>query len=131
MTGQTIGFNRHIKHEFGAYTQTHEATDNTMRERTVGVIALRPTGNKQGSYYYLSLTTGRKLNRLRASELPMPQDVIDRVHTLARDNPAGLEFHDRYRQIIPDTVDFDHGAMDLVQADRIQVNDQPVLTSNI
>ena len=40
MTGHTLDFKRHIKHEFGAYVQTHEATDNTMRERTVGAIAL-------------------------------------------------------------------------------------------
>ena len=84
ITGQTIDFNRHVKHEFGAYVQTHEANDNTMRERTVGAIALRPTSNEQGSYYYLSLSTGRKINCLRATELPMPQDVIDRVHFLAK-----------------------------------------------
>ena len=77
ITGHTIDFNRHIKHEFGSYVQTHEATDNTIRNCTVGAIALRPTGNEQGSYYYLSLTTGCKLNRLRATELPMPKDVID------------------------------------------------------
>ena len=87
ITGQTIDFNRHIKHEFGDYVQTHEATDNTMRERTVGAVALRPTGNEQGSYFYLSLSTGKKLNRLRATELPMPQDVIDRVHFLAKKKP--------------------------------------------
>ena len=36
---------------FGEYVQTHESTDNTMRERTVGAITLRPSGNVQGSYY--------------------------------------------------------------------------------
>ena len=77
-----------------------------MQQHTVGAIALCPTGNKQGSYYYLSLRTGKKLSRLRATELPMPQDFIDRVYTLERNNPLGLTFCDRNQNIIPDDVDF-------------------------
>ena len=45
MTGRTIDFKKHCKHEYGAYVQTHEATYNTMAPRTIGAIALRPTGN--------------------------------------------------------------------------------------
>ena len=68
---------------------------NSMWPRTVGVIALRPTANEQGSYYYLLLSTGLHINRLRATELPMHQDVIDRVHALAKNNPPGLEFRNQ------------------------------------
>eukprot|EP00536_Pseudo-nitzschia_multiseries_P003412 jgi/Psemu1/7719/gm1.7719_g len=33
---------------FGEYAQTYKATDNTMKEQTVGAIALGPTGSLQG-----------------------------------------------------------------------------------
>ena len=63
VTGLSINFLKHCKHEFGTYVQTHKDTDNSMRARTVGAIALRPTGNNQGGHYSLSLTTGRRLDR--------------------------------------------------------------------
>ena len=58
--------------KFGEYVQTHEKTTNTMRARTVSAICLRPTGNTQGSFYYYSLWTGRRLHRRRRTPLPMP-----------------------------------------------------------
>lgn len=68
-----------------------------MSTRTTGAIALRPTGNAQGGFYFMSLTTGRRLSRNHWTMLPMPQDVIDRVHVLARRQNVlrGLEFLNR------------------------------------
>ena len=65
--------------------------------RTVGALALRPTGNAQGGFYFLSLSTGRVLNRLRATALPMPDNVVDQVHRMARQQRAnpGLIFGTR------------------------------------
>jgi hypothetical protein len=51
-----IDYNKHCKLEFGSYIQVHEDHDNTMQTHTTGVIALRPTGNVQGGYYFFSLT---------------------------------------------------------------------------
>jgi hypothetical protein len=62
----------------------HEEHDSSMTTRTTVAIALRPACNPQGGYYFLSLSTGRRLNRNSWTELPIPQDVIDRVHALAR-----------------------------------------------
>ena len=53
-----------------------------MRSCTTGAIALWPTGNHQGGYYFLGLTTGHHLIRNHWMELPLPQDVIDHVNTL-------------------------------------------------
>jgi hypothetical protein len=78
-----LDYNKHCRLEFGSYVQVHEDHDNTMQTRTTGAIALRPTGNAQGGYYFFSLTTGRRLNRNNWTDLPMPQDVIDWVHTFA------------------------------------------------
>ena len=54
-----------------------------MLPRTIGAIALRPTGNNQGGHYFFSLESGRRINRSKWTSLPMPSDVIKRVHELA------------------------------------------------
>jgi hypothetical protein len=99
VTGQTVDFTRHCRYEFGQYVQTHEQHDNSMAPRTIGALAMRPTGNAQGNYYFFSLSTGRIINRAHATKLPMPDDVIARVHLLARRQKAnpGLVFLDRNR----------------------------------
>ena len=77
--------------------QTHEEHNNSMTSRTVGALLLRPTGNAQGGLYFLSLSTGRVLSRLRATGLPMPDHVVDQVHRMARQQKAnpGLMFGNR------------------------------------
>jgi hypothetical protein len=97
IVGMEIDYSKHCQLEFGTYVQTHEEHDNSMHARTTGAITLRPTGNLQGGYYFFSLTTGRRLNRNNWTVLPMPNEVIDRVHTLARRsrNDKGLTFLDR------------------------------------
>ena len=97
ITGQDIDYNRHCRFQFGEYVQTHEQHDNSMNPRTVGALALRPTGNAQGSFYFMSISTRRVLNRLHATPLPMPDEVVDRIHRLTRQqrtNP-GLVLGDR------------------------------------
>jgi hypothetical protein len=96
ITGQTIDFHKHCQLEFGTYVQTHEDHDNSMATRTTGALALRSTGNDQGSYFFFSLTTGRILNRNHWTALPMPAEVITCIHALARRNPPGLHFSNRH-----------------------------------
>jgi hypothetical protein len=107
VTGQHLDYNRHCRFEFGEYVQTHEAHDNSMAPRTVGALALRPTGNAQGSYYFFSLKSGLLLTRTYATKLPMPDEVIDRVHALARRQRAqlGLLFGDRLQRPAPLPID--------------------------
>ncbi len=69
-----------------------------MAPRTTGALALRPTGNAHGIYYFYHLNTGRLLNRSRWTELPMPDDVIERVHKLSRRGRQGIEFLNRNGQ---------------------------------
>jgi hypothetical protein len=97
IVGTNVDYEKHCQLEFGTYVQTHEEHDNSMLPRTTGAIALRPTGNDQGGYYFLSLSTGRRLNRNHWTALPMPAEVVDRVHTLARRSRSvrGIEFFDR------------------------------------
>ena len=66
-----------------------------MQERTTGAISLRPTGNSQGAYLFMSLTTGRRLNFQILAPLPLPQDVTNVIHRLACHNPKGIDILDR------------------------------------
>jgi hypothetical protein len=60
MTGRSAPKYNDMKIEFGAYAQVFEDNKptNTSRARTTGAIALTPTGNTQGDYFFLSLATG-------------------------------------------------------------------------
>ena len=84
ITGQLLDYHKHCRYEFGEYVQTHKEHDSSLLSRTVGAIALRPTGNQQGGYFFLSLHTGRIINHLHATKLPMPSEVIIRVDQSAK-----------------------------------------------
>ena len=97
LMGLTMNYNRHCRLEFGEYVQTHEEHDNSLNPPTIGALALRPTGNVQGGYFFFSLTTGKVINRMHWTTLPMPTEVIARVERMARQEHAGttLLFEDR------------------------------------
>jgi hypothetical protein len=99
--GLTVDYNKHCQLEFGSYAQVDEEHDNSMQTRTTGAISLRPTGNEQGGHYFMSLTTGRRLNRNHWTPLPMPEEVIDRVHTLARRSKASRTLQFTWRDSTP------------------------------
>ena len=61
LTGLEVDFNYHCKLEFREYVHTHKEHDNTMASHTCALIALRPTGNAQGGYYFMSLRTGARI----------------------------------------------------------------------
>ncbi len=71
--------------EFGAYAQVFEDNNptNTVRVRSLGAIALTPTGNARGDYYFLSLTTGARIARYQWTKLPITDTAIARVKALA------------------------------------------------
>jgi hypothetical protein len=71
--------------EFGSYVQLFDdvTPSNTPHARSLGAIALHPTGNAQGAYYFMSLATGARLARHRWTELPITDLAIARVHALA------------------------------------------------
>jgi hypothetical protein len=65
----------HYKTPFGAYCKMHTDPDitNTMEARTKRGICMGPTGNLQGSYKCMSLTTGKKIARRKFTEMPMTE----------------------------------------------------------
>ena len=83
-TGLIIDYNKHCKLQFGEYLQIHEYHDKrTGIERTIGYLALRPTGNEQGGYYLYIIMTGSKININLCTPQPIPCDVISHIFALA------------------------------------------------
>ena len=97
LTGLKMTYNRHCRLEFGEYVQTHEEHDNSLNPRTIGALALCPAANVQGGYFFFSLTTGKVINGMCWTTIPMTQEVIDWVERMARQEHTGttLLFQDR------------------------------------
>ena len=77
-TGIKTNYIRDCKIGFGEYVQVHEDDQitNTLKERTLAAISLGPVGNLQGSYKFLSLTTGKVVKRRDWTHLPMPGGLL-------------------------------------------------------
>ena len=60
--GKHLNINKHFQVMFEEYAQTYKGTDNTMKPRYVGAIALGPNGNAQGGVNFFSLYSGQLLD---------------------------------------------------------------------
>jgi hypothetical protein len=109
ITGLAIDYHKHCKLAFGTYIQVHEEVDSSLRPRTSGAIALRPTGNEQGGHYFLSLHSGKRLNRYAWTELPMPNEVIAQIHRLAAaaEKYDGIVFTDIQGNVLAEQLNED------------------------
>jgi hypothetical protein len=83
VTQLKIDFAKHCRVSFGAYVEASEDADitNTMRPRTHPCLALGPSDNLQGSVNCFDLETGMVVKRRTVTELPMPDDIINKVDT--------------------------------------------------
>ena len=75
-----------FKLEFGAYVLVTDKTTNTPRARAFGAIALHPTESNDGSYRFMSLSTGETISRAPGywTEAVVSDMVIARVEALAK-----------------------------------------------
>jgi hypothetical protein len=91
-SGRKIDYAKECKLEFGAYVQASEdlIVTNTNAPRTVGALALGPIGNEQGGYNFMSLMSWKVLKRNAWTELPIPQEAIDRINAQADGERNGL-----------------------------------------
>ena len=86
VTGRSrVDYNK-IPLEFGSYVQLLDRSVNTIRSRTIGAIALNPTGNENGAYRFMSLKTGQIITKGPGSwtEVPITDIAIARVEALAK-----------------------------------------------
>jgi len=94
MSGEVIDYNKQLKLQVGQYCQVHEEEipRNSQLPRTKGAIALGPTRNVQGGFWFMSLITGKRITRYSWDALPMPNTGIDHVNQLGRDQPEHFIF---------------------------------------
>ena len=120
--------------EFGSYVQVfeHNEPSNTPRARSLGAIALCPTGNAQGDYYFLSLATGARISRHQWTEIPITDATIARVEALAKHDgqpliqERGLVVEWRHDMAIDDaTYDLDYDS-DTERRDHKRSTDEPL-----
>jgi len=83
-SGQKLDAKVHLRCGFGEYVQaTVPHTDNTLKTRTDGCITLLPTGNATGTVQMLSLSTNSIVRRDHYQRLPMPNQVVVHLNSIA------------------------------------------------
>jgi hypothetical protein len=89
--GRKLDYVRDLRVSFGEYAQCEVVNvvnkNSVSIPRAEGAIALYPSGNIQGSWKFLNLSTLKVITRDQFKVLPIPQVVIDRLNALARVNP--------------------------------------------
>ena len=96
ITGVKLDCAKHCRVEVGSHVQVHEEpkpTNDTDQHRTTGAIASEANDNLQGGHKFLSLTTGKELDRRNFNISPIPSEAIARVHELAK-NEQEFNFGD-------------------------------------
>ena len=108
VTGKAIDYNKHCATAFGSYVQALHETNptNTTAPRTIGCIYLRSL--KNDGFELLNLSTKKIITRRKYTELPMPQNVIDRVEKLAKQDDIKPDPHflDRKGEFVREEHDF-------------------------
>ena len=82
--GQYKPYYYNLKMYFGQYCQVYEKTRNNMTPKSVGGTALIPK-NYRGSYYFVSLKTGRRVHARQWNILHITESVIGMAEQLAPD----------------------------------------------
>ena len=83
-TGMKIDAARDLRVQFGDYVQaTVRDTDNSMRSRTLGCIAMLPMGNLTGSVKMWCLATSHTVIKDQFKIVPMSDLIIKHINTLA------------------------------------------------
>ena len=105
VSGITTTYGQYMITLFSTYSHVHCEGDNSMRPRTTAAIALRPMGNLQGGFHFLSLRTGRVITAREWTNLPMSDDVVNRVNEMGKGGSREDDVQFRRRK---DTVIFNN-----------------------
>ena len=81
-----------------------------MESQTLEAMALRPTGNIQGSHYFLNLHTGCIITRFTWTALPLPTRIHKLVRRIGKKHPIALEVLDRLQHEVYDAEPDDEEA---------------------
>jgi hypothetical protein len=104
LSGETLDHKKHLCLQIGQYCQVHgeDPPRNSQVPRTNGAISLGLSGNLQGGFKFMALSSGRKVVRRSCDAIPMSDTVIARVNALGSDQPTHFTFTDRHCRLIGD-----------------------------
>ena len=102
-----VDYVTHCQLQLGKHSQVHEAHNNTIWDRVLASTTLCSTGNSQGAYYFMSLTTSRCLNFKHFTPLPISQKYINGLHWLAHCNLKGFNIRDQIHRPFLVVADYD------------------------
>ena len=92
VTGKILDEKIDFKYMFGEYVQVvSNTTDNSMKSRTQAAVALMPTGARDGSYYFMLLSSFVPVRRVKAWKQPMPKDAIQLINARALKQRSSLK----------------------------------------
>jgi hypothetical protein len=120
MSGETLGYKKHLSLQIGQYCQVHEEDNpcNSHNSRTKGAICLVPSGNLQGGFKFMAMNTGKKIVHRSWYRILVPDLVITQVNVLGSDQPHQMTFTDRHGCLI--------GYIDIPGVDADEENDDPL-----
>ena len=116
----TPSYQELTKLKFGDYVHTaYGKTTNDQTTRTVGAIALYPSGNTSGGWFFMSVLSGKVLHRYSWTKMTITQDVLQRLTDMAINEGQGLvgdyfkysytkTGHDIQFELIGDEDDFEY-----------------------
>ena len=106
---------------FGTYIMAYVGTKNNMKARSVPAIALTPS-NEWGGFYCMSLLTGKRIHAYKWTQLPINDEVIDQVHSLA--------LAENQPELVKGSVFFEWGAKSTADEDAsiISSNDEIMIS---
>jgi hypothetical protein len=82
--GRKINYRVDLRTYFGQYVQVSTGnTDNSMKQRTSGAIALMSSGNEKGTIIFYDLQTKRIIHRNHFTEFPINDQTIEYINALA------------------------------------------------
>ena len=81
---QVIDYKVHCKHQLGEFVQVVKKTTNLIEvSHKINALAAYPTGNKQGTWRYFNIATGKPISHKKATNLPIPLNLPDWINALA------------------------------------------------
>ena len=86
-TGQKPNYKRDYALKFGDYCEVYQKSNDqllnsTDRARTVPAIALRPTGNSNGSWEFYTIKTNRRVKRSQWEKMKFNEEIIKAMEDL-------------------------------------------------
>ena len=104
MTGKNLHCKKHLGLHIGQYFQVNEEDTpcNSNQPRTKCAIFMGPSGNIQGGFMFMNLSTMKKITKRYWDIIPIPNTIIYRVNLLGIYQQDILVFIDCRGQIIGD-----------------------------